>query len=73
MTDSEIEIETDVPMPDRPGLYPFAAMEIGHSILVSAEQASRARNAARMWGQRNDRIFTARKQEDGSMRIWRID
>ena len=52
--------------------YPFPEMEVGDSFECPASEAKRARAAAIGYGARHNMKFSARKQADGSYRLWRI-
>ena len=55
-----------------PRKYIFSKLEIGQSFLVAIENATKARVAASIFKNRNPGWdYTARKQADGSLRIWR--
>jgi hypothetical protein len=56
--------------------YPFSKMEVGDSV-VMAEIYTRALaqkyfTAAKNYGTRWNKKFSAKKTEDGKLRIWRI-
>lgn len=75
----EIKHDGDVPEKNAPGLgqawrtkYPFRTMSVGDYFNVT-EDESNARMAAYKFGSRNNMRFTGSRQEDGSMRIWRIE
>lgn len=75
----EIKHNSDVPKKNAPGTgqawrtkYPFRTMVVG-DYFDATEDVSNARMAAYKFGARNNMRFTVSKQEDGSMRIWRIE
>lgn len=65
-----MKIDKDIPV-TFPGRrkYPFIEMEIGDSIQVEEDEFVNASMAARNFGKRTNRKFTARKDQK---RIWRI-
>lgn len=75
----EIKHDNDVPEKNAPGTgqawrtkYPFRTMSVG-DYFDAKEDALNARHAAYKFGSRNNMRFTALAQDDGSMRIWRIE
>ena len=71
-----IEIQTDIPIPisSKQGTpkYKFGDMKIGHSIGLTAAELERGRIAAAQWKRRYPGWnYTARRESDGSGRIWR--
>lgn len=55
----------------RTSQYNFAALEVGKYIQVYT-QFQHARVAASEYGRKHNKVFTCRKQEDGSMKIYRV-
>lgn len=51
--------------------YPFRSMEVGESFDAPLEMHGLVKNAAVVWGRRNERKFSTRKV-DGLTRCWRI-
>lgn len=70
-----MKIEQNIPLPKhttgRPPKYPFRDMEVNDSIEFK-EGTVNASRAAYMYGQRNDKKFTA-IMTDGVLRIWRTE
>ena len=69
---SEIELEDDVPLPDRVTTrrYPFYKMKVGQSFTSDKKVVSAL--AANHKQRPQDGIFTAR-QEGDHYRVWRIE
>lgn len=64
------EVERNVPQPThRRKKYPFLDMGVGDSFVVPEELSSRVRAAASAV---DGMKFTIRKQENGTLRCWRI-
>lgn len=67
-----MEIEKNVPIPPILPRYDFSKMEVGDSVFFEgAKSSGKEYTSARMHGLRKNKIFTARKVDDG-LRIWRI-
>ena len=73
-TTSKFPIEKGIPMPKRLGRnkYPWHAMEIGDSFLVTNLNRNSAHAAARKASESLGRVFKARQTSDG-VRIWRVE
>lgn len=78
----KMEIEKNIPIPKAKTnrKWPFVEMEIGDSVLIEMDEYSRskhqiiattARNAGRTREPRME--FATRKQDDHSVRVWRIE
>lgn len=76
-----MNIEKQIPMPEpstafgQSRKYPFNEMEIGDSVLAegfSSTKGCHPYNAAKVYGGRSGKKFSARKVE-GGVRIWRIE
>lgn len=68
------KIEKGVPVPEqvkRPP-YPFKEMEIGDSFTVDKKYEASVRNAASSAGRISGKRFSARRMDNGCIRIWRI-
>lgn len=77
----KMEIEKNIPIPKvkTNRRWPFVEMEIGDSVLIKIDEYSRSKHqiiatTARSAGRtREPRMeFTTRKQDDHSVRVWRI-
>jgi hypothetical protein len=75
----EFKVESGVPVSAYPGgktrKYPFDRMKVNDSFIVtSVETMKRARNAAYLYGGRNNCKFTCRKdiRHKSRWRIWRV-
>ena len=70
------EIERGIPFPGTKGgrvrKFPLREMEVGDSFAAPSENATSARQSAIAFGRANGRKFATRKQEDSSLRIWRV-
>lgn len=77
----KMEIEKNIPIPKAKTnrKWPFVEMEVGDSVLIKIDEYSRskhqviattARNAGRTREPRME--FTTRKQDNHSVRVWRI-
>lgn len=78
---SDYKIEKNVPMPNGTGKgwtkYPWHEMAVGDSFLIEKPTLTKLGFPRVYAGISNVRYapkkFTQRKQEDGSLRIWRIE
>jgi hypothetical protein len=65
-------VEKGVPLPPQPktrGVYPFKAMDVGDSFVGPVQ----AQWAAQQWKKNHPGWdYTAKKQADGTVRIWRL-
>jgi hypothetical protein len=53
--------------------YPLRTLEVGESFTVPANwNHTHARLAASQYAHASGKVFTCRKQDDGTMRVWRI-
>lgn len=71
------QIEKNVALPALHGApnrskYPFREMDVGDSFAAPDEDKERLRCAASSAGIRLGRKFSIRKQDDGSLRCWRL-
>ena len=64
------KIEQSIPVPESRAAFPFEDMAVGDSVLIPAENALGARNAASYVRKKTGACFTSRKTE-GGVRIWR--
>lgn len=73
-----MEIDKGIPIPSGAGRqggrkYPFADMEIGDSVFFEGSASyGKEHNAARVYGRRTGKKFTARTTR-GGVRIWRVE
>lgn len=73
-----ILIDKNVPIPvrriggKRPPIYPFEAMEVGHSFELPEEEASKVSSAAKQWKIRHPGWAYRTKISIGKIRVWRI-
>ena len=70
-----IMIEKDVPFIGRRGKWIrlFQRLEPGDSFEVDADMATKVRASATNYARRNPGwTYSAQKQDDGSLRVWRI-
>ncbi len=70
----EYKVDKDIPIPPARSTlarYPFADMEPGDTFAVPAEENKKVRLAAHSYGKRHGKAFTIRRQEDGTVRVWR--
>lgn len=72
-------IESGVPIPQRYGAgrsrkFPLDQLEIGESFAVPEDEANALRSACTHFKNSNPGVeFVTRKQEDGGVRVWRVD
>lgn len=69
------KIERGIPMPNNSKgarKFPFAEMEVGDSFAAPSDKITSARQSAVAFGKYHGIKFSCRKQEDGSIRIWRV-
>lgn len=68
------QVEDNHPVPEVLGRnrYPFREMAPGQSFLVKAEDAAKARTAARVFMNRNTDVKLGWKRVEEGIRIWRI-
>lgn len=66
------KVDKDVPVPGttRQRKYPFVDMEPGQSAFFKEKVGGRAYKAANAVGYRYERVYIARRENDG-IRIWR--
>lgn len=66
-------LENKYPVPEITGRnkYPFSTMEPGQSFFVEADQARKARTAARVYMNRHPKLKFCWKAAEGGIRIWR--
>ena len=66
------KIEKNVPMPTeargRNGKYPWPNMQVGDSVVVDYT----AKQASYKYAIYHGLTFTARRQDDGNYRVWRV-
>lgn len=68
----------DIPLPadrlgtGRPGKYPFAALDVGHSFSAPAGEASRIGDAAKVWKRRHPGWDYMTRKSGGEIRLWRV-
>lgn len=67
---SVVEIDKEIPLPEPRKKYPYGAMEVGESFLVSSSSLQVVCNANYRAGKRLGKKFIARK-EDSGVRVWR--
>jgi len=71
-----IDIDKGVPLPVKVSpsktVYPWDAMKINDSFLVSLDDLNRVSAAASKAGKRKGKRFTVRKTKDG-IRVWRVE
>jgi hypothetical protein len=54
--------------------YPLHTLSVGESFVVPADwDMTHVRLAASQYGKSTGKVFTCRKQNDGSMRVWRCE
>lgn len=66
-----VSIDADVPVPARVPKYPYEALEVGESFLVTTMGLQSVCNANYRQSKRQGRKFVARKVE-GGVRVWRV-
>jgi hypothetical protein len=76
-----MELEVDVPRPNKRCKYPFSQMEIGNSFFVGTEMMipTNIAGAAYAYGKRNGKKFSVSFQYDDTpqrnicgVRVWRV-
>ena len=70
VSNGEIKIEANVPLPPKRHTYPFGEMNVGDSFF--AENANSVRQASARMSREIDKKFTCRAVE-GGVRAWRIE
>ena len=63
-----IKIEKGVPLPERRSKYPVLEMEVGDSVVLKTLKRV---CSMRVSAEREGIKLTARRQEDGTYRVWR--
>lgn len=72
MSQYSIESGTELPAArNGRSRYPFAQMAAGDSFVAPADENKGVRSAAHSYGKRHEQTFTCRRQDDGSVRVWR--
>jgi hypothetical protein len=67
--DTQIKIETGLPIPDR-AKYPVAQMNVGDSFFVAGKTSATISGALAYY--RSDGVRLATRTVDGGVRVWRI-
>ncbi|NIO09673.1 MAG: hypothetical protein GTO40_17385 [Deltaproteobacteria bacterium] len=76
MSNSEYSVEQGIEIPElkiggRRPKYPFPNMKVGDSFTVPIAEFAAARSASHRWGERHDKQFTTRMENEHTGRIWR--
>jgi hypothetical protein len=74
-------IEKNVPLPKNPGrrggrgggIYPFDALEVGDSVVISGAKINSMMRAASLWAKRRGKRVCTRKISETSIRVWRFE
>lgn len=74
---SEIKIEKGVEMPPPPAprqRWPLGQMEVGDSFPVPKTHENNVRSTVSYWNRfKAMGVFTVRRMEDGTLRVWRTE
>jgi len=75
LTSTKYVVEHNVPFPDtyRRRTYPFSDMQVGDSFRTDSEDRNRVTSAASYYGKRNGMKFSVRAEQNGGVRIFRIE
>lgn len=67
-----IKVDSGVPLPSAKQKYPYAELQVGDSFVVSGRGLQVMCNANYRYGKKLGCVYTAKRLEDGSIRIWRV-